>query len=297
MNEILRKSMSEAASAVEKELEKYYSVYRDTDTELVRKAEIYSLTAGGKRIRPYLVLEFCRAFGGNEKSALPFAAAVEMMHTFSLIHDDLPCMDDDDLRRGRPTSHKKFGEATALLAGDSLALRAVETAMSNPYVSKETALAGGLALARAAGSEGMIGGQIIDMRGETEILDFETLLKLHNKKTGAMIRVSANLGCLAAGLTSNDPEYAAAEEYADGIGLAFQIIDDILDAESDSATLGKSVGSDAENNKTTFLSFMSAEDARAYARKLTEEAADAISPFTGCENLILFADYLIERKN
>lgn len=296
MYEELLKCLSDYGELVESELKKYFSVYGDKDTKPVRDAEIYSLTAGGKRIRPFLVMEFCRAFGGDIKAALPFAAAVEMMHTFSLIHDDLPCMDDDDLRRGKPTSHKMFGEATALLAGDSLSIRALETAMSNPYVTNETALAGAVALARAAGSEGMIGGQIIDMRGEKERLDFETLLKLHNKKTGALIRVSAYLGCLAAGKPNGDPAYEAAKKYADGIGLTFQIIDDILDAESDAETLGKNVGSDAEHNKTTFLTHMTRKDAMVYAEKLTEDAADALAKYPECQRLSELARYLLVRK-
>lgn len=293
----LKSALSETASELDAFLRECYDPYSDPDTQLVRRAEQYSLMAGGKRIRPFLVLEFCRAFGGSRRAALPFAAAVEMIHTFSLIHDDMPCMDDDDLRRGRPTSHKMFGEATAMLAGDSLSLRALETALSNREVSPRTALTASLELSRAAGSEGMIGGQIIDMRGETEDLDFDTLLRLHSKKTGALIRVSALLGCLAAGLQTEDEKTQAAVRYADQIGLAFQIVDDILDATATAEQLGKSVGGDAEHHKTTFLTFFTIEDARAYAARLTEDAVEAVAPYEGCERLRQLAGYLLARTN
>ncbi len=273
-----------------------YAVFDDADTKSVRDAELYSLTAGGKRIRAFLVNEFCRACGGDIYASLDFAVAVEMMHTFSLIHDDLPCMDNDDLRRGKPTSHKVFGEATALLAGDSLAIRSILTAASNPRVSPETALSCAKYLSKAVGSEGMIGGQIIDMRGEREELDFEMLLKLHGKKTGALMIVCTQLGCLAAGVTEKDARFAAAEKYASNIGLAFQIIDDILDATSDASVLGKNVGADESRNKTTFLTFMSIEESRAYAQRLTEEAKLALDRFENSDTLRELADYLLKRK-
>lgn len=295
MNDALSLALSHDAASVEAYLEGCYATYTDSDTAPVRDAELYSLTAGGKRIRPFLVMQFCRAFGGNADAALPFAAAVEMMHTFSLIHDDLPCMDNDDLRRGRLTSHKKFGEATALLAGDSLSLRALRTVLNNGYVSDATARSAASVLADAAGSEGMIGGQILDMRGEEEPLGFETLLKLHSKKTGALINASAILGCLAAGVPETDRRYAAAVDYSSAIGLTFQIIDDILDITSDAAVLGKNTGTDAVNNKTTFLSFMSVDDARRYAGRLTQTATDAISGYDADGLLTALARYLLIR--
>lgn len=295
--ELLRAALQRDADDVTEALKARYAAYRDPDTQLVRDAEMYSLMAGGKRIRPFLILEFCAAFGGNRRDAMPFAEALEMLHTFSLIHDDLPCMDDDDLRRGKPTSHKVFGEATALLAGDSLSLRAVETAMANPFVPKETALTAALELSRAAGSEGMVGGQIIDMRGEKEDLDFDTLLSLHSKKTGAIIRVSALLGCLAAGLSPEAPETQAATQYASDIGLAFQIVDDILDVTASAEQLGKSVGGDSAHHKTTFMTFMSVAEAHDYAAKLTRHAQEVLAPFDGCGLLCDLAQYLLERKN
>lgn len=281
---------------IDSAIEKTYSLLDDPDTDEVRRAELYSLTAGGKRIRAFLVNEFCRACGGSVENSVDFALAVEMIHTFSLIHDDLPCMDDDDLRRGKPTSHKVFGEATALLAGDSLSVRAFQMIANNKNIDFDFRIKAVSVLAEAVASEGMIGGQIIDMRGEKESLDFETLLKLHSKKTGALIMASAKLGCLAAGVDDTDPRYKAAEEYASAIGLAFQIIDDILDATADASVLGKNTGVDATRNKTTFLSFMSIEDASGYASKLTDAAKKQLFVFNESNTLSDLADYLLVRK-
>lgn len=256
----------------------------------------YSLMAGGKRVRPALTLEFCRLFGGEPTDALLFAAAVEMIHTFSLIHDDLPCMDDDDLRRGRPTNHKVFGEAYALLAGDGLALDAFGVAASNTRVSADVRAQAVVLLSQAAGCGGMVRGQIVDMFGEENTLTYDELLFLHANKTGALIRVAAQMGCLAAGCAMGSPEMLAAEGYAERIGLAFQVIDDILDATSTPEALGKSVGGDAEHGKNTFLSFKTIPEAEAYAARLTEEAVALIAPYEGCERLAALARYLAVRK-
>ena len=264
--------------------------------EVLDRAERYSLMAGGKRVRPALTLEFCRLFGGDVEAALSFAAAVEMIHTFSLIHDDLPCMDDDDLRRGRPTNHKVFGEAYALLAGDGMALDAFGMAASNTRVPPETRAEAVLLLSRAAGSEGMVRGQIMDMFGEQNTLSYEELLTLHARKTGALIRVAAQMGALAAGCAVGSPEMAAAEGYAERIGLAFQVIDDILDATSTPEVLGKSVGGDADHHKNTFLSFHTIPEAEAYAERLTAEAVALLAPYEGAERLTALAEYLAVRK-
>ena len=256
----------------------------------------YSLMAGGKRVRPALTLEFCRLFGGDPQNALPFGAAVEMIHTFSLIHDDLPCMDDDDLRRGRPTNHKVFGEAYALLAGDGMALDAFGMAASNTAVSAEARAQAVLLLSRAAGCGGMVRGQIVDMFGEGNTLTYEELLFLHAHKTGALIRVSAQLGVLAAGYGVDSPEMEAAVGYAERIGLAFQVIDDILDVTSTPETMGKSVGGDADHHKNTFLSFKTIPEAQAFAEALTEEAVAMVAPFAGSERLIALARYLAVRR-
>ena len=266
----------------------------DAEKDTLYNAELYSLMAGGKRIRPFLTLEFCRLFGGSEEAAMPFACAVEMMHTFSLIHDDLPCMDNDDLRRGRPTSHKMFGEATALLAGDSLELRAVKTALLNVQVSPLDSRRAATVLADCAGK--MIEGQVMDMAAEREAISMEQLLTLQSKKTGALMEVSAAMGCIAAGIEDDAPEMNDAVLYAGRIGLAFQIIDDILDAQSTAEELGKSVGSDARDGKTTFLSFMSADEARSYARRVTDAAIDAVAGYHGSETRVALAEWLLTRR-
>lgn len=266
----------------------------DAEKDTLYSAELYSLMAGGKRIRPFLTLEFCRLFGGSEEAAMPFACAVEMMHTFSLIHDDLPCMDNDDLRRGRPTSHRVFGEATALLAGDSLELRAVKTALLNVQVSPLDSRRAATVLADCAGK--MIEGQVMDMAAEREAISMEQLLTLQSKKTGALMEVSAAMGCIAAGIEDDAPEMNDAVLYAGRIGLAFQIIDDILDAQSTAEELGKSVGSDARDGKTTFLSFMSADEARSYARRVTDAAIDAVAGYHGSETLVALAEWLLTRR-
>lgn len=287
--------LKEDAALVESLLDTLYRGGGRCDAVLDQACR-YSLMAGGKRVRPALTLEFCRLFGGDPMDALPFGAAVEMIHTFSLIHDDLPCMDDDDLRRGRPTSHKVFGEAYALLAGDGLALDAFGVAASNTRVSAAIrAEAVGL-LSRAAGCGGMVRGQIMDMFGEQNTLTHEELLTLHANKTGALIRVAAQMGCLAAGYAVGSPEMAVADGYAERIGLAFQVIDDILDATSTPEVLGKSVGGDADHNKNTFLSFSTVPEAEAYADRLTEEAVALIAPYEGCERLVALARYLAVRK-
>ena len=272
-----------------------YTAKEDPDFANEIAAERYSLLARAKRIRPTLVLEFCRLFGGSDEAAIPLACAVEMIHTYSLIHDDLPCMDNDDLRRGRPTCHKAFDEATALLAGDGLLTRAFGVAASAP-ISDAAVRRAILALSDKAGSFGMIGGQVMDLAGEGKALPLSYLLKLHANKTGALISLSAELGCIAAGLDENDARYRAAIAFAAGIGLAFQIVDDVLDVTADTAELGKNTGSDAKCEKTTFLSFYDPESALGYAERVTKEAKEAITAISGSERLLAIADYLLERK-
>ncbi len=288
--------MKKAAEATEEYILHTFGP-NDEDIQEVAEAMKYSLFAGGKRIRPYLVLAFCRLFGGRDEAALPYAAAVEMIHTFSLIHDDLPMLDNDDLRRGKPTNHKIFGEATALLAGDALALKAFGVAASNKYVPPENALEAVEAISFASAERGMVGGQIMDMYGEEHSLSIDELKKLQSLKTGALIKLSARLGAMAAGIGADDEKMAKALRYAEGIGLAFQITDDILDVEGDESLLGKPIGSDAENSKTTFLTYMTTDEARAFATELTEKAKDAIAVYEGCEKLLMLADYLITRKS
>ena len=292
--EVLELLMHRTATLTESALKQYYT--EDEDLAPLLNSERYSLFAGGKRIRPLLTLEFCRLFGGTEEAALPFACAVEMIHTYSLIHDDLPCMDNDDLRRGKPTNHKVFGEATALLAGDALLTGAFEVAASNPEVDSETAVSAVRYLASCAGRYGMVGGQIMDLEGEHKKLTLDQLLKLHSLKTGALIGAAAVLGVLAAGYTFTDACMEDVVTYAENIGLAFQIVDDILDRTGDAAALGKNVGVDAEREKNTFLSFYSVEEAQFYANRLTDEAIRAIRKYPGSDTLCSIAEWLSKRK-
>ena len=261
------------------------------------EAESYSLLGGGKRIRPFLTFEFCRVLGGDERAAAPFASAIEMIHTYSLIHDDLPCMDNDDYRRGRLTCHRKFDEETAVLAGDALLTDAFGVAAGNAHVSAETAREAVLLLSEAAGTHGMVGGQILDMGAENKSpSEIGEILRLQSLKTGALIRAAAKLGCLAAGKGSDSEEFLAADRYAAGIGLAFQIVDDILDVEGNAELLGKATGADAKMHKVTFMNFYSVKEARAYAARLTSEAKSAIAFLPEKETLCELADYLLERK-
>ena len=260
------------------------------------EAESYSLLGGGKRIRPFIVNEVARALGGKTEKSMPFAAALEMIHTYSLIHDDLPCMDDDDMRRGKPTNHVVYGYSTALLAGDALLTKAFLTAAENPYATPEERVEAVRLISEAAGESGMIGGQVIDLSGETRRLDFSELLKLHSLKTGALIKCAARLGALSAGYFPGSERSEQAARYAEGIGLAFQVIDDILDATASAEEIGKSVGGDAEHNKTTFLTYYSVEDANKYAKELTDKAVDQISEWKDSDTLSELAEYLLNRK-
>jgi len=292
--DLLKQRLSSCAEDVESALVAVFAD-GDEDIKVIFDAVQYSLLAGGKRIRPFLVLSVCEMLGGNRDAAIPFAAAIEMIHTYSLIHDDLPCMDDDDLRRGRPTSHKVYGEAIALLAGDALLTHAFGVAAGNDYVSPEIRARAVKLISHGAGCFGMIGGQVLDMLGEDAPHGFELLEKMHSMKTGALISLSAELGALAAGVTDSKV-ISAVRTYAKNIGLAFQIIDDILDATGDEATLGKSVGTDEKENKTTFLTFMSETEAREYAQKLTDSAKNAIADIKDYDTLLALADYLLQRN-
>lgn len=262
--------------------------------DAVSQAMRYSVRNGGKRIRPALVLEFCKVCGGDENKAMAFACALEMIHTYSLIHDDLPCMDDDDYRRGKPSCHVAFGEANALLAGDGLLTLAFETAAKSELSADKT-VKGILELSKAAGILGMIGGQVMDLENEGKKVCVEALEKTDHLKTGELIRVACVLGCIAAG--ADDEKIKAAEKYAAGIGLAFQIVDDILDVVGDEKLLGKPIGSDKENEKSTYVSAFGLEGSREKVSLLTKEAKEALSAFEGdTEALSDFADKM-EKRN
>lgn len=247
----------------------------------LRDSVEYSLMSGGKRIRPVLALEFCRLFGGDEQAALRMGAAIEMVHTYSLIHDDLPCMDDDDIRRGKPTNHKVFGEATAVLAGDALLTYAFGVLAKNRDPLRDRYMNAIQILAESAGILGMVGGQQMDLEGEKRALTQEEHLEMTLRKTGELIRAACLMGCAAA--DADEEKQAAAEEYAYGIGLAFQIIDDILDMGT-------------EDGKTTFLSFRTPTEAKKLASELTDRAIAAVRPYAGSEFLIDLAEALRDRE-
>ena len=296
--ENIKIALAENSAATEAALEEFFENKNGSGSlEIILSAEKYSLLGGGKRIRPFLVNEVARVLGASLEASMPFAMAVEMVHTYSLIHDDLPCMDDDDFRRGKPSNHKVYGEAYAMLAGDALLTNAFLAAASNQKLSATSLKDAVIALANAAGDEGMIGGQVTDLEGEEKELTFEELLRLHSLKTGKMIEVSALLGCIAAGYSAETKEARAVCAYARNIGLAFQAIDDLLDLIGDEAVVGKTLSSDTENQKTTFLSFYGIDGVKDYAKRLTEDAINEISEIEGSELLIELATYLLERDN
>lgn len=287
--------INEDAALTEKALETYLNV-DDERIPFLFDAMRYSVLGAGKRVRPFLVLEFCRLAGGSVEDAMPFACALEMIHSYSLVHDDLPCMDNDELRRGKPTTHVKYGYANALLAGDALLTYAFEVALASENVAPALKCEAVKLLSSRAGAKGMIGGQQIDLDSENKSIPIELLKYLHSLKTGALISCACELGCIAAGMDAQHPLRKAAVEYASLIGATFQIIDDILDVEGDEAIFGKPIGSDAEQGKTTFLTFMSVPEAREYAAQLTEKAKSLILDFDGSDVLCDFADYLLNRN-
>lgn len=292
MNGSIKERIAEYARLTEEKLKEIFECGQCGNTGL-RTACEYSVLGGGKRIRAFLLLEFCRAFGGDINAALPFAAAIEMIHAFSLVHDDMPCMDNDDMRRGKPSTHKAFGEAEALLCGDELFCLAFEVASSNELVSARTRCRVVSEFARGSGALGMAGGQHYDL---CELpATYEELIRLHKMKTGALIAASSVNGYYTA---CPEPDEKVCEDirgYAYSLGLAFQIIDDILDVISDTETLGKPVGSDAEQGKVTSLSFMTIEEARREASELTEKAKSYLAAYGGTEILCDFADHLLTR--
>ena len=258
----------------------------------------YSLLAGGKRIRPVLTLKFCEAVCGETEPALDYACAVEMLHTYSLIHDDLPCMDDDDLRRGKPTCHVKYGEWLALLAGDALQTAAFERlALSARTGPKANAKACGI-LAKAAGYAGMCAGQYLDMTEEGHAPDEARLTQIHTWKTAALLEAACLLGLTASTLEPAAEQWAAAERYARELGLAFQIRDDMLDVESTARELGKPIGSDADNGKTTFASLYGLEKCAELVAEHTRLAQESITgSFRNTEFLCALAQSMAVRRN
>ena len=291
---MIKERLKERAAEVDAYLDKYLPV-KEKEQKIIYEAMRYSVFAGGKRLRPVLMLETAKMCGGSDEDVMPFACAMEMIHTYSLIHDDLPAMDNDDLRRGRPTSHIKYGEAVAILAGDALLNRAFEVA-SDVQGDAERTLKAIRILSASSGTEGMIGGQVMDMEYEGREITLDALRLMHSRKTGAIIRSSCVIGAVMSG--ANDDEIAAVDEFAKNLGIAFQIQDDILDVEGTEEELGKPIGSDAEENKNTYVSLLGLERAKELMKEYSAKAKDALKPFgERAEFLTDLTDYLTSRRN
>ena len=265
---MIENTLKEYSLLIEKRIDEIFPE-RNTEYKKVIDAARYSLLLGGKRIRPVLMLEFCKLCGGKMEDAIDFAIALEMIHTYSLIHDDLPCMDNDDLRRGKPSCHIKFGEDIALLAGDTLLTTAFSVA-SNANIPDDKKVKAISVLAKRAGAHGMIGGQVMDLAFEKEKPDIKSLYDMYILKTGALLSAAAEIGAIIAG--ADEEAVITAANYALNLGQAFQIVDDILDITGDEKLLGKPIGSDTQNDKTTVVSLIGLEEAKKLAKDLTYEA-------------------------
>lgn len=287
--------LKEKTELIEKNLLNYFPQKNNLQKNIY-EAMGYSLFVGGKRVRPVLAVSVCEMLGGEAKDVMPFACALEMIHTYSLIHDDLPAMDNDDFRRGKPTNHKVYGEATAILAGDALLNCAFETALKFSEVSAETTLDCLNVLANAAGTEGMIGGQIIDLEHENKETNADVLENMHLLKTGALISATAKMGAICADAPNAD--VFRMNEFAKCLGLAFQIKDDILDVEGNAEVLGKPIGSDAENKKTTYVTLYGLDEAKKMLMFYTQKAIELLEAYKErSEFLKEFALYLLKRNN
>ncbi len=295
----LKVYLKEKIALVDAALEKYLPREEERPQSL-HKAMRYSIFAGGKRVRPVLMLAACEAVGGQIDKAMPAACAMEMIHTYSLIHDDLPAMDDDDFRRGRPTNHKVFGEAIAILAGDGLLTEAFKL-MSDPRFAAGIDPAARLGviheIATCAGTYGMVGGQVVDMESEGKPdMDLPTVQYIHTHKTGALIKASVVAGALLGG--ADDKQLAAIRRYGEAAGLAFQIADDILDIEGTTEEIGKDAGSDEARGKATYPAVMGLAAAKQEAQAMMDEAMLALEPLgAAAEPLRAIARYIVERKN
>lgn len=288
----MKKTMNEYLKIVNEAIIESLPNNDEGQRDIVR-AMRYSLANGGKRLRPILVLEFCKMCGGDYRDAIPLACAIEYIHTYSLIHDDLPCMDDDDMRRGSPSCHVVFGQATALLAGDALLTHAFELIAESDLSDEKKTKAVSL-LAQNAGVGGMIGGQALDLKFENMDASVTDILTIHKLKTGALISAACILGCIAAG--ANEKQIEAASRYAYYLGIAFQIKDDLLDIEGDEDELGKPVGSDAKNDKVTYVTLVGEKKAEKDIRKLTQSAKNQLEVFQNKDFILLLSDYLISRN-
>lgn len=292
----MHSKITEFSGLINDSLYKYFNTYLE-QYKIIFDSMRYSVENGGKRVRPLLTLLFCDACGGDVKKALPIADAVEYIHTYSLIHDDLPCMDNDDFRRGKPSNHKVYGEAFALLAGDGLLTAAFERItdwQKAGLYSADVAVNAIYTLSHLAGSRGMIGGQVIDLLNEeNENADIDSLMLMDNLKTGALIEAACVLGCIVA--EADEEKIEAAAEFARKIGLAFQIKDDILDVTSSFEKLGKMAGSDEQNGKSTYVALLGVEKCQQLVDELTKEAMNALEVFDNNEALKEYAEYLSKR--
>lgn len=275
---------------VEKYLKQYYARFHGEPQGVLFESIEYSLLSGGKRLRSTLVLEFCRMIGGEWKKALPFAAAIEMIHTYSLIHDDLPCMDNDDFRRGKPTNHKVYGDAMAILAGDALLTDAF-TVASTAQLPAQAVLEAIQVLSECAGSLGMVGGQVLDIQSQNRMLTEQEVLDVQTRKTGALIRAACAMGAIAGGATPE--QYDAACQYAAGLGLAFQIRDDMLDVIGSAEELGKGVGTDQDKN--TFVRLCGLQKCEELVHRYTDYAVSALQCFPDAECLRYLALGMVVR--
>ena len=286
-----KRDLEEKIALVEAGLKKYLPKYQNGQKEIYDAME-YSLLAGGKRLRPIFAMDFCRMCGGDWRDAAPFAAAMEMIHTYSLIHDDLPCMDNDDFRRGRPTNHKVYGETMAILAGDGLLTDAFLVASSadlpNP-VQMGLAIS---VLAQNAGSLGMVGGQVLDIRSETRELTEREVIDIQSRKTGALINAACVLGVIAGG--GDDDEIQAASTFAGALGMAFQIRDDMLDVIGTKEEMGKGVGTD--DTKNTFVKLYGLEKCEELVQRYTDIAIDALQVFADNTYMVSLAKSLTDRR-
>ena len=283
---------AEYKALIESYLKDFYVQFHDLPQSRLFESMEYSLLAGGKRLRPGLAMEFCRLCGGDPRQALPFAAAVEMIHTYSLIHDDLPSMDNDDFRRGRPTNHKVYGEAMAILAGDALLTDAFMVASTAQLTDpKDMAFAIGM-LAECAGSLGMVGGQVLDIGSEERLLTEQEVIDIQTRKTGALINAACVLGAVAGG--GSEEQIDAAARFAAGLGLAFQIRDDMLDVIGTQEEMGKGVGTD--ETKNTFVRLYGLEKCEELVRTYTSYAIDALNSFEDTDYVIALAKSLTDRR-
>jgi geranylgeranyl pyrophosphate synthase len=288
-------TVSEYKEKIDKALSEYFKAALDMPQGKLAEAMRYSLLAGGKRIRPILVLEFCRISGGNIEKALPVACAIEMLHTYSLIHDDLPCMDNDDLRRGRPTNHVVYGECTAVLAGDTLQAEAFGTILRSELPAESKAACAEL-LAGAVGVDGMCGGQYLDMAWEGRKLNEQELTDINSRKTGALLIAACQMGVAAAGGSRLMMDTAG--HFGAALGMAFQIRDDMLDVLSTAEELGKPIGSDAQENKNTYMVLMGKDACEETVNRLTNFAKNVLTEaFDDTDFLCALADSLANRNN